>query len=343
MKTCTEELSDRCYICQQKPDIAVGTSILARHVSNPKQADWTEVKRIFRYLNKTKEKKLRLGSTDDQSTHQLIGYADADWGGDAEERKSNTGYDGVQISWSDDIMDKSETIDGYIIVNYIALAEATQEAMYLCRILKDLNQQVEACIIYEDNQSCIKILQNDRLTSRRTKHIDTKFVSVHALVHSRLDYCNSVLTHLPRSLVQQLQSVLNSAARLIFGLKRFDHITPALMDLHWLPYPQRITYKLCMIMFKCLRGAAPAYLADYCTSTSLVPGRSALRSASHGDIVVPSHRTDWGLRSFAVAGPSSWNALPVSLRSSSFSLDTFAKHLKTHLFGIAYSRQGTHF
>ena len=53
----------------------------------------------------------------------------------------------------------------------------------------------------------------------------------------------------------------------------------------------------------------------------------------HGDIVVPSHRTDWGLRSFAVAGPSSWNALPVDLRSSSFGLDTFAKHLKTHLFG----------
>ena len=129
--------------------------------------------------------------------------------------------------------------------------------------------------------------------------------------------------------------MLNSAARLIFGLKRFDHITPALMDLHWLPYPQRITYKLCMIMFKCLRGSAPAYLADYCTSTSVVPGRSALRSAAHGDIVVPSHRTDWGLRSFAVAGPSSWNALPVDLRSSSFGLDTFAKHLKTHLFGLA--------
>ena len=114
---------------------------------------------------------------------------------------------------------------------------------------------------------------------------------MHALVHSRLDYCNSVLARLPWSLVQQLQSVLNSAARLIFGLKRFDHNTPALMDLHWLPYPQRITYKLCMIMFKCLPGSAPAYLADYCTSTSLVPGRSALKSAAHGEIV-PSHRTD---------------------------------------------------
>ena len=97
--------------------------------------------------------------------------------------------------------------------------------------------------------------------------------------------------------------MLNSVARLIFGLKRFDHITSALMDLHWLPYPQRITYKLCMIMFKCLCGSALAYLADYCTSTSLVPGRSALRSAAQGDIVVPSHRTDWGVRSFAVAGP----------------------------------------
>ena len=81
-------------------------------------------------------------------------------------------------------------------------------------------------------------------------------------------------------------------------------------------------------MFKCLRGSAPAYLADYCTSTSLVPGRSALRSAAQGDIVVPSHRTDWSLRSFAVAGPSNWNALPVDLRSSSFGLDTFAKNLK---------------
>ena len=83
-----------------------------------------------------------------------------------------------------------------------------------------------------------------------------KILLVYALVHSRLDYCKSVLARLPWSLVQQLQSVLNSAARLIFGLKRFDHITPALMNLHWLPYPQRITYKLWRIMFKCLRGSA---------------------------------------------------------------------------------------
>ena len=67
--------------------------------------------------------------------------------------------------------------------------------------------------------------------------VESKLLLVHALVHSRLDYCNSVLARLPWSLVQPLQSVLNSAARLIFGLKRFDHITPALMDLHWPSIP----------------------------------------------------------------------------------------------------------
>ena len=94
--------------------------------------------------------------------------------------------------------------------------------------------------------------------------VESKLLLVHALVHSRLDYCKSVLARLPWSLVQQLKSVLNSAARLILGLKHFDHITPALMDLHWLSYPQRITNKLCMmIMFECLRGSAPAYLAEW--------------------------------------------------------------------------------
>ena len=124
------------------------------------------------------------------------------------------------------------------------------------------------------SQHDLRVCQNCyfqiRLIRRSGKalSVESKLLLVHALVHSRLNYCNSVLAHLPWSIVQ-LQSVLNSAACLVFGLKPFDHITSALMDLHWLPYPQRITYKL--IMFKCLRGSAPAYFADYCTSNSLVP------------------------------------------------------------------------
>ena len=104
--------------------------------------------------------------------------------------------------------------------------------------------------------------------------------------------------------------MLNSAARLIRDLKRFDHILPVLIDLHWLPYPQHVIYKVCMLMFKCLKGFAPAHLVAFCTKGSAVSGRSALRSAIRKDLVVPVHRKDWGLRPFAIAGPSCWNGLP---------------------------------
>ena len=78
--------------------------------------------------------------------------------------------------------------------------------------------------------------------------VESKLLLVHALVHSPLEYCNSVLTRLPWSLVQQLQCMLSSLLVWFLAwsalMKHFDHITPALIDLHWFPYPQCITYKL---------------------------------------------------------------------------------------------------
>ena len=152
---------------------------------------------------------------------------------------------------------------------------------------------------------------------------------MHWFIVGRVTVLYSVLTRLPWSIVQQLQSVLNSAARLIFGLKRCDHIIPDLMDLHWLSYKQRITYTLCMIIFKSLGGSAPAYLAYYCTSTYLVPGRSALGSAAHGDIVVPSHRTDcMGFEIFRHSWPQQLECFDCWFEVFFFGLDLFAKHLK---------------
>ena len=84
--------------------------------------------------------------------------------------------------------------------------------------------------------------------------------------------------------------MLNSAARLIRGLKHFDHISPVLIDLHWLPYPQRVKYKVCMLMFKCLKGLALAYLVAFCTKGSAVSGWPAVRSAIRGDLE-PRHST----------------------------------------------------
>jgi len=148
---------------------------------------------------------------------------------------------------------------------------------------------------------------------------------VHAFVSSRLDYCNSLLYGIGDGLLMKLQTVQNAAARVVTGTKKFDHITPVLCQLHWLPVRQRIIFKLAMITFKCLHGLAPSYLANVCTPVSSVVGRWQLRSANSGALVMPRTRTTIGRRDFAVASPATWNSLPVDLRTSSLSRDTFSK------------------
>ena len=67
---------------------------------------------------------------------------------------------------------------------------------------------------------------------------------VHAFVTSHLDYCNSLLFGVPKYQIDRLQKVLNAAARLIFRIPKFDHISPALFHLHWLPVAYRVHLKL---------------------------------------------------------------------------------------------------
>ena len=65
-----------------------------------------------------------------------------------------------------------------------------------------------------------------------------------------------------QSTIEPLQRVQNAAARLIFNLGRKEHVTPCLIQLHWLPVQFRITYKLCVKMHYIHVGKAPCYLSD---------------------------------------------------------------------------------
>jgi len=70
---------------------------------------------------------------------------------------------------------------------------------------------------------------------------------VHAFISCRLDYCNSLLVGAADCVIQKLQGVQNAAARLITGTWKFDHITPILHDLHWLPVHLQIKYKIVIV------------------------------------------------------------------------------------------------
>ncbi|XP_056618644.1 uncharacterized protein LOC130433018 isoform X2 [Triplophysa dalaica] len=157
---------------------------------------------------------------------------------------------------------------------------------------------------------------------------------IHAFMTSRLDYCNALLGGCPAGLLQKLQLVQNAAARVLTRTKKYEHITPVLSTLHWLPIKHRINFKILLITYKALHGLAPQYLNELLLYYR--PPRT-LRSKGSCQLVIPRiSKSSAGGRSFSYLAPKLWNILPCTVREAD-TLCQFKSRLKTHLFNLAYT------
>ena len=190
----------------------------------------------------------------------------------------------------------------------------------------DLSFADQVSSVVSKSFHCIKNISRIKtfLTSKE------KCTLLTALVLSKLDYCNSLYYGINGSFINKLQVVQNSAARLIFNKRKFDHSSGLLFKLHWLPVKNRIEYKINLLIHKILYHTSPEDLQNMVSlhSTRTFNLKGDYRSnSSHGD------------RAFIVYAVNIWNQLPLYLKTES-SLLTFKKNLKTFLFKQVFTDMG---
>ncbi len=154
---------------------------------------------------------------------------------------------------------------------------------------------------------------------------------VHAYVTSKLDLNNSLLTGITSTLLSRLQLIQNCAAKVIVRQKKHGHVTPILINLHWLPVQQRICFKILLLTYKAVNGSGPQYLQEllkFC-----VKGRYDLRSTKDPlRLRIPSSNLiTYGDRSFRIMAPHLWNSLPPAVRGC-MTINSFKTAVKTILF-----------
>ncbi|KAI3767934.1 hypothetical protein L2E82_18363 [Cichorium intybus] len=163
-----------------RPDIAHAVGVVSRFMSNPGKEHWEGVKWLLRYLKGTSEIALcfrRKGVV-------LEGFADADLGGCADSGKSTTGYvftiGGTAISWMSRLQ-KSVALST-TEAEYMAIAEAAKELIWLKNFLSELGFQQEDCVLHCDNQSAGHLSKNP-VFHNRTKHIQMRYHFIRELIN----------------------------------------------------------------------------------------------------------------------------------------------------------------
>ncbi len=173
-------------------------------------------------------------------------------------------------------------------------------------------------------KSCFNVIRNLSKIKDFLSYDQLRTV-ISACIFSRLDYCNSLYYGAHSYLLDKLQSVQNSAARLLLrkgGLTNLRSTSTCIRRHHWLRIRDRIIFKICLLVHKCLHGIAPSSLS------SLLTNCSSSRTMKLANI---TYKSGFGNRSFSRVGPKMWNLLPIHLRMEKNCIK-FKTGLKTYLF-----------
>ena len=196
---------------------------------------------------------------------------------------------------------------------------------------KDLGVILDSNLTYDDHVTKTVSTCMSRLGQiNRVKHVldkDTLTIVVNCLVFSKLFYCSNVWSNTTESNLDKVQKVQNFACRIVSGVKKFDHITPVLRAVQWLPIRQLLYYRNAVMAFNCVTGCAPDSLTDQFIKRSDVSTRTTRNSQK---LQIPLLKSATGQRSFYYRTVKIWNTLDPSLKLSK-TLQEFKRKLKIFL------------
>ena len=157
-----------------RPDLATSVGLLSKYMQDPGPAHWAAVKRVFRYLQQTKEFCLQYSGMEDTA---IQGYCDADWGGDIDSRRSTTGFvfkvGGGAVSWNS--KQQQSVALSTLEAEDMEAAAATKEAVWMRRLFSELGKpQLNSTLIKTDRQGSMAFMKNP-VQHQRTKHIDVRY------------------------------------------------------------------------------------------------------------------------------------------------------------------------
>ena len=184
-----------------RPDIAFAVTALSQFCSNPGRKHWQAVKHLLQYLKQTSHFTITYGATgstfptnsgDSGTGFRVFGYCDSDWGSNADDRRSITGYiflaAGGAISWQ---AKKQPTVAlSTVEAEYMAATQATKEALWFRSLLTQIGlKPTTATTIMSDSQGAIDLTKNPEYHGR-TKHIDIQ----HHFIRQHVASSNVVLS-----------------------------------------------------------------------------------------------------------------------------------------------------